>query len=171
MLGSYDIIQLWKNIEGSKKNKCVGHTRLGIEYLQWAMMLKKCIEDYCGHEILDVDETNGDWEKVRDTLPQNETGHTLRGIRNKWYTNELTGEYEFANRRKLYYLCNSLGLDYHPKIVLLVEGKTEKIIIPKFFKEILGYNIKDLGIEIVNLGGINNATNISLLTNFIFNLY
>ena len=156
LLGSNDIIQLWKHIEWSKKDKCVGHTRLGIEYLQWAMMLKKCIENYCGHEILDVDETNGDWKKVRDTLPQNETGRTLRGVRNKWYTNKLTDEYEFRlNRQKLYYLCNSLSLDYHPRVIVFVEGYTEEIMIPKFF-EFCGYNFKNLGFEIINIDGISN---------------
>ena len=156
LLGSNDIIQLWKHIKWSKKDKCVGHTRLGIEYLQWAMMLKKCIENYCGHEILDVDETNGDWEKVRDTLPQNETGRTLRGVRNKWYTNKLTDEYEFRlNRQKLYYLCNSLSLDYHPRVIVFVEGYTEEIMIPKFF-EFCGYNFKNLGFEIININGISN---------------
>ena len=45
LLGSNDIIQLWKNISWSKKDKCIGNTRLGIEYLQLAPMLKRCFED------------------------------------------------------------------------------------------------------------------------------
>ena len=156
LLGSDDIIQLWKNIAWSKKDKCIGHTRLGIEYLQWAMMLKRCIEDYLGHEIYDVDEVDGNWEKVRDEMPSNETGRTLRGVRNDWYKNKLTDEYEFRlNRKKLYYLANSLTLDYHPRVIIFVEGDTEEIMIPKFF-ELYGYNFRDLGFEIVNIGGIAN---------------
>lgn len=156
LLGSDDIIQLWKNIAWSKKDKCIGSTRLGIEYLQWAMMLKRCIEDDLEHETFDVDEVDGNWEKVRDELPSNETGRTLRGVRNEWYKNKLTDEYEFRlNRRKLYYLANSLTLDYHPRVIIFVEGDIEEIMIPKFF-EFYGYNFKDLGFEIVNVGGIAN---------------
>ena len=156
LLGSDDIIQLWKNIAWSKKDKCIGNTRLGVEYLQWAMMLKRCIEDDLEHETFDVDEVDGNWEKVRNQLPSNETGRTLRGVRNDWYKNKLTDEYEFRlNRKKLYYLANSLTLDYHPRVIIFVEGDTEEIMIPKFF-EFYGYNFKDLGFEIVNVGGIAN---------------
>ena len=154
LLGSDDIIQLWKNISWSKKDKCIGNTRLGIEYLQWAMMLKRCIEDYLGHETFDVDEVNGNWEKVRDQLPSDETGRTLRGVRNDRYMNKLNDEYEFRlNRKKLYYLANSLTLDYHPRVIIFVEGDTEEIMIPKFF-EFYGYDFKDSGFEIVNIEGI-----------------
>lgn len=156
LLGSDDIIQLWKNIAWSKKDKCIGNTRLGIEYLQWAMMLKRCIEDDLSHETFDVDEVDGNWEKVRDELPSNETGRTQRGVRNDWYTNKLNDEYEFRlNRKKLYYLANSLTLDYHPRVIIFVEGDTEEIMIPKFF-ELYGYNFMDLGFEIFNIGGIAN---------------
>lgn len=102
LLGSDDIIQLWKNISWSKKDKCIGSTRLGIEYLQWAMILKRCIEDYLGHETFDVDEVDGNWEKVRDQLPSDETGRTLRGVRNEWYKNKLNDEYEFSKTVKSY---------------------------------------------------------------------
>ncbi|WP_298535293.1 TOPRIM nucleotidyl transferase/hydrolase domain-containing protein, partial [uncultured Methanobrevibacter sp.] len=153
LLGSDDIIQLWKNISWPKKDKCIGHTRLGIEYLQWAMMLKRCIEDYLGHETFDVDEVD-DWKKVRDELPSQESGRTLRGVRNDWFKNKLTDEYEFRlNRKKLYYLANSLTLDYHPRVIVFVEGETEEIIIPKFFG-LYGFNFRDLGFEIVNVEGI-----------------
>lgn len=134
LLGSNDAIQLWKNVSWEKKDKCVGPTRLGIEYLQWAMMLKKCLEDYLGREILDVDEANF-WENVKSKIPSEEKGRTLRGIRNKRFYDEIKKEYEFnSNRKRLFYLCNSLTLDYHPRVVLFVEGKTEEILIPKFFK-------------------------------------
>ena len=36
LLGSDNAIQLWKCIDWKEKNKTIGHTRLGIEYLQWA---------------------------------------------------------------------------------------------------------------------------------------
>lgn len=66
------------------------------------MMLKRCIEDDLSHETFDVDEVDGNWEKVRDELPSNETGRTQRGVRNDWYTNKLNDEYEFRLNRKNY---------------------------------------------------------------------
>ena len=153
-LGSDDIVQLWKNISWSEKKRCKGDIRLGIEYLQWSLMLKKCIEDYKGDKIFDIDEVDGDWEKVRDKNPSLETGRTLRGFRNDRYFNNQTGEYEFSiTRKKLYYLSNRLTLDYHPRVILFVEGETEELMIPKFF-EFYGYNFKELGLEIVNIEGI-----------------
>lgn len=158
LLGSNDAIQLWKNVSWEKKDKCVGYTRLGIEYLQWAMMLKRCIEEHIGREIFDVDEVDF-WENVKNKIPTEETGRTLRGVRNNRYYDEIKGEYEFnSNRKRLFYLCNSLTLDYHPRVVLFVEGKTEEILIPEFFKA-YGYNFKDAGFEIVNLGGITKFYN------------
>ena len=154
LLGSNDMIQLWKNISWSRKDECIGNTRLGVEFLQWAMMLKRCIEDCLGREIFDVDEVDGDWQKVRDVIPSNVTDRSLRGVRNDWFKNKLNDEYEFKlNRKKLYYLANSLTLDYHPRVIIFVEGKTEEIMIPKFF-DFYGYNFKDLGFEIVNIEGI-----------------
>jgi len=153
-LGSDNIIQLWKNISWNEKDKCKGTIRLGIEYMEWALMLKRCIEDHLGHLTFDIDESDGNWEKIRDNCPSDETGRTLRGVRNDWYKNKITDEYEFIlNRKKLYYLSNKLTLDYHPRVIIFVEGDTEEIMIPKFF-EFYGYNFNDLGFEIVNVESI-----------------
>ncbi len=46
-------------------------------------------------------------------------------------------------------------MDYHPRVIIFVEGDTEEIMIPKFF-ELYGYNFMDLGFEIFNIGGIAN---------------
>lgn len=157
LLGSSDAIQLWKHVYWNKKDKCIGQTRLGIEYLEWSMMLKRCIEDYTECEIYDVDEVDHyTLEKIMDTSPPEEKGHTLRGIRNRDFYNELDGTYEFnLNRKNLFYLSNSLTLDYHPRIILFVEGKTEEILIPKFYNEFYG-DFEDTGFEIINIGGISS---------------
>lgn len=153
-LGNYNIIQLWKNISWHEKDKCKGTIRLGIEYMQWALMLKRCIEDHLGHLTFDIDEIDRNWKKIRDECPCDETGRTLRGVRNEWYKNKITDEYEFVlNRKKLYYLSNKLTLDYHPRVIIFVEGDTEETMIPKFF-EFYGYNFNELGFEIVNVEGI-----------------
>lgn len=156
MLGSRFAIQLWENISWDKKDKCKGQTRLGIEYLQWAMMLKQCIEHHLGREIFDVDEIDMTWEDIKNTIPSEETGRSIRGCRNEDFTNEINGEYEFNNiNKRLYYLANSLNLNYHPKVVVFVEGKTEEMMIPRFF-EFYGTDCDKLGIEIVNVGGVSN---------------
>ncbi len=51
-----DWVQLWKNISWDKKEKLKGNNRLGIDYLQWAVMLKRVIEEYLAREIPDIDE-------------------------------------------------------------------------------------------------------------------
>ena len=58
MLGAsgLDWVQLWKNISWDKKKLLKGNNRLGIDYLQWAVMLKRVIEEYLDREILDIDE-------------------------------------------------------------------------------------------------------------------
>lgn len=156
LLGSRFAIQLWKNISWDKKDNCKGHTRLGIEYLQWAMMLKRCIEHHIGREIFDVDEIDMIWEDIKNKIPSKETGISIRGCRNEDFTNEVTGEYEFDNSNKrLYYLANYLNINYHPKVMVLVEGKTEEIMLPKFFKFFYG-DCDKIGIEIVNVGGVSN---------------
>lgn len=156
LLGSNDAIQLWKNVKWKEKDKCIGQTRLGIEYLHWAMMLKRCIEDYYKREIYDVDEVQYiSAEKIKLDIPQEEKGFTLRGRRNKLFINEINGKYEFnLNRKKLFYLANKLTLDYHPRILIFVEGTTEEVLIPKFFDEFYG-NFEDTGFEIVNIKGIS----------------
>ena len=156
LLGSNFAIQLWKHISWEKKDDCIGHTRLGIEYLQWAMMLKKCIEDYLGREIFDVDEIDMSWEDIKNIIPSEIKDGSIRAFRNENFTNEVTGDYEFnLNKKRLFYLCNSLTLDYHPKLILFVEGKIEREMFPKYF-EFFGYNTQDIGIEIIDIGGISN---------------
>ena len=146
LLGSNDAIQLWKHIQWDNKKKCIGKTCLRIEYLEWAMMLKRCIEQYIGREIYDVDEIdNYALDKIKNTIPSKEKGQSVRGIRNRDFYNELNETYEFnLNRKNLFYLSNSLTLDYHPRIILFVEGKTEELLIPEFYREFYG-DFEDAG--------------------------
>jgi hypothetical protein len=60
MLGSSraDWMQLWKNISWDKKEKLEGKVRIGVDYLQWSIMLKRGIEEYLDREIPDIDEIN-----------------------------------------------------------------------------------------------------------------
>ena len=116
LLGSRFAIQLWKNIGWDRKDDCRGPTRLGIEYLQWAEMLKECIQHHLGREIFDVDEIDMSPEDIKNNIPSKETGRSIRGCRNEDFTNEITGEYEFNNHQKrLFYLSNYLN--YHNMLI------------------------------------------------------
>lgn len=155
-LGDGDWVQLWKSIRWNKKDKLEGSIRLGIEYLQWALMLKRCIEDFQEKEIFDVDEA-GDYPP-KDVLkidPTKENRRTVRGVRNRDFINKKTGEYEFHNGyKRLFYLANSFDLNYHPRLIIFVEGKTEKEILPKFFEFAIN-KPENLGIDIIDIGGIS----------------
>lgn len=70
--------------------------------MEWILMLKRCIGDYLGHLTFDIDEVSGNWEKIQDYCPSDETCRTLRGVRNDLYKNKITDEYEFVlNQKKL----------------------------------------------------------------------
>lgn len=155
-LGNNDMIQIWKHVNWNKKNNFKGIIRLGIEYMQWTLMLKKCIEEYLGRDIFDIDEcTTMDAEYVLNNNPKKEKDD-VRGIRNGDYFNENTGKYEFnLNRKKLYYLANAFDLDYHPRVILFVEGETEEKIIKKIFNEFYNTDIENRMIDIINIQGIS----------------
>ena len=87
MLGASgsDWVQLWKNISWDKKDKLEGNNRLGIDYLQWAVMLKRAIEEYLVREIPDIDEMTTLGPKDVFTVKTNiwnPQQHSLRSIRN-----------------------------------------------------------------------------------------
>jgi len=87
MLGASgsDWVQLWKNISWDKKDKLEGNNRLGIDYLQWAVMLKRVIEEYLVREIPDIDEMTTLGPKDVFTVKTNiwnPQQHSLRSIRN-----------------------------------------------------------------------------------------
>jgi len=103
MLGSSkaDWIQLWKNISWDKKEKLEGNARLGVDYLQWAIMLKRVIEEYLDREIPDIDEINN--FSANDIL-EVETNvwdcqrYSLRSIRNARFIDiGLKDEEEFKS--------------------------------------------------------------------------
>lgn len=160
-----DLIQLWKNISWNKKNRIEGNLRLGIEYLQWALMLKKFMEDYCKREILDIDEIGSIApEDVVKVDPSNMDKYglaSLRYTRNKWFKDPQTGESFYHDRyKRLFYLANAFELDYQPRIMVFVEGKSEEKVLPKVFERI--YNKpENVGIEIVNFKGVDQLLSTS----------
>ena len=152
-----DWIQLWKNIAWSEKDKLEGDTKLDVEYLQWAIMLKRIIEEYLQKEILDIDEiSNISPDDILKFEPEkmNQYGILLRATRNKRYSDQDKNYYHDQYKR-LFYLANDFGLDYQPRVMVFVEGKTEETIFPEIFEQYIGNKPENLGIEFVDIGGIS----------------
>jgi hypothetical protein len=146
-----DWIQLWKNIAWREKDALEGSVRLGVEYLQWAVMLKRIMEEHRQKEILDIDEMRN--VPANDILrfdPQ----ETLRGIRNRRYSNSDKNYYHDRYKR-LFYLANDFGLDYQPRIMVFLEGETEESVFPEIFERYIGNKPENLGIEFINIQGIS----------------
>jgi hypothetical protein len=212
-----DWAQLWKNISWDKKKKLEGNNRLGIDYLQWAVMLKRVIEEVLVREIPDIDEIinfgPGDVLKVK-TNSWNCQQHSLRSIRNSRFldidledekllnsifkkivkpvVNKTELEEEFSKFKKmgfyidwndkticfdekklnvknfyhdkykrLFYLSNSFKLDYQPRVIVFVEGKTEEKILPRIFKWHYGTTPDSLGIEFIDFKGVDQLLSTS----------
>lgn len=155
----FDWIQLWKSIDWNKKDELEGSIRLGIEYLSWALMLKRFLEDYCDRKILDIDEiSNISREDILNFNPDemDQYGVLLRASRNKMYFDHKIEEDNYYNKyKRLFYLANDFGIDYHSRLIIFVEGKTELELLPQFF-EWMGSKPENLGIDIINIGGISN---------------
>lgn len=152
-------LELWKNISWDKKEALEGDVRRGIEYLQWAAMLKVALQDYKQAEVLDIDEiSNLVAEQILDYVPSemDQRGILLRASRNYFFTDPDTGtNYYHDKYRRLNYLANAFRLEYQPKVILFVEGYIEAKVLPIIF-EAYGGLPGSSGIEIKSLDGVDN---------------
>ncbi|MFA5747420.1 MAG: TOPRIM nucleotidyl transferase/hydrolase domain-containing protein [Candidatus Paceibacterota bacterium] len=149
-------VQLWKNIAWDKKDSLGGNIRLGIDYLQWSVMIKRIIEDHLQREILDIDEiSNISHDDILNLDPKNmeEHGGLLRAIRNKRYSDNDKNYYH-DHYKRLFYLSNNFGLDYQPRLTVFVEGETEELVFPIIFERYKGIRPENLGIEFINFKGV-----------------
>lgn len=152
-----DWVQLWKNIAWNEKDKLEGNVRLGVEYLQWAVMLKRVIEEHLQRDILDIDEmSNISADGILKFNPQqmNQCGVFLRATRNKRYSDNEKSYYHDRYKR-LFYLANDFGLDYQPRVVVFVEGKTEETVFPEIFEWCKGDKSENIGVEFISIEGIS----------------
>lgn len=60
--------------------------------------------------------------------------------------------------RALELLANDFGINPKPQVVLFVEGATEHVAVPRLFDKMFASTPSIFGIELVNLGGVSNAT-------------
>lgn len=58
----------------------------------------------------------------------------------------------------LEFLANQYHLNPRPKLILVVEGNGEEVQFPRLSNELFGYSFSKLGIEVVNLHGIDGFT-------------
>lgn len=155
---TFDWIQLWKAICWRKKEKLSGDIRLGIDYLQWAHMLKGFLGLLQNRQILDVDEVSR--LPARDLLDydpaKTQNGRaSLRDVRNQRHYDAKTKRNFYQDTyKRLFYQANAFEIDYQPRLLLLVEGDTEEGVFPLLFAQYYAPN-EDLGIQILNLKGIN----------------
>ena len=88
------------------------------------------------------------------------TGEDLskeKGINSRWEERVYGEGVPDSNMVFLEYLTNEFHLNPRPKLILIVEGRSEYEQIPRLAKEI-GYSFDTIGIRIELLGGIGNFT-------------
>ena len=75
-----------------------------------------------------------------------------------WHSEDLYGEgilnspYEFLER-----VTNDFGINPRPRLILVVEGKSEEEQFPRIAHSLYGTPFEKVGIELINLGGIGNV--------------
>jgi hypothetical protein len=60
--------------------------------------------------------------------------------------------------RHLEFVVNSYHLNPRPKLILVVEGPSEQVVIPRIVAEAMGHAVSPLGIEVRTLGGVGEYT-------------
>jgi hypothetical protein len=84
----------------------------------------------------------------------NQLGLSRRERREEKYSDD-TRNYYYDRYKRLFYLANDFGLDYQPRVMVFLEGKTEEIILPKILAWYLGNDPKNMGIDLFNIEGIS----------------
>ena len=116
-------------------------------------------------------------ERLKDDALRAETlragAHLLRLLHQDLYEEELPHPNEVAGtiinhipelevrsdtRRYLEFVTNRFGINPQPRLSLIVEGESEEAAITQIFEEYYGLHLGTLGIEIIVLGSVNNAT-------------
>jgi len=158
-----DLLQLWKNIDWMIKDRELkGKQRRGIEYLQWAVMIKTALEHAVSHKILDVDEISGVPPnlilQIEADILEYDTSYDIsnRGGRNLEFFDSIENkDYYYHSYKRLFYLANKLGIDYQPRVMVFVEGQSEIDVLTSFFEWVFG-NPEHHGIQFYNFSGVNN---------------
>lgn len=121
-----DWIYFWENVNFDYKSNINNDLGLALYYLKLAIMLKYFLIDY-----------------------SNETAEYYDIDE---YPNFLDTKNKFD---KVYYLMNRFYLNSQPSLMIFVEGRSEEKMFPKIFEWYIGINSTNLGIEFVNVKGVD----------------
>jgi len=128
----YQLIQF---VSVDKRAKLKGDALRAETLRAGAHMLRLLYKDLYGEELLHPNEVTG---QVITHIPELEIRQDPR--------------------RYLEFVVNRFGLNPQPKLSLIVEGQSEKVAVQKIFKRYFGAHPGTYGIEIIVLGGVDNAT-------------
>lgn len=121
-----DWIYFWENVNFDYKTDINNDLGLALYYLKLVIMLKYFLIDY----------SNETGEScVLDEYP------TFLDTKNKF--------------DKVHYLMNRFYLNSQPSLMIFVEGESEEKMFPKIFEWCIGINSTNLGIEFVNVKGVD----------------
>lgn len=127
-----DWIYFWENVNFEYKSNIYNDLGLALYYLKLALMLKYFLIDY-----------------------SNETGESCIL---EDYPNFLDTKNKFD---KIYYLMNRFYLNFQPSLMIFVEGESEEKMFPEIFEWCIGVNSTNLGIEFVNVKGVDKLKSTS----------
>jgi len=127
----YDLIQF---VSLEKKKRLKEDALLAQTFYSMEMMLRLFYKDLTG-------------QKLSEDF----------GSENSWKERVYGKDVSYSNMIFLEYLTNQFHLNPRPKLILIVEGRSEYEQIPRLSKEI-GYSFDTLGIRVELLEGIGNFT-------------
>ncbi len=171
-----DWVYLWKSISWNRKDELKGQIRKGIEYFQWAVMIKRVIEEYYKKEIPDLEEIKTIYgsnilKYIKHDFNKVKSYHLQK--KSRYFDDKNNIDYYHDKYKRLFYLSNDFKLDYQPKVLVFVEGGTEEYIFARIFKWYYG-SPEHLGINFINFKGVDKllstAKNMERLRKFIIGL-
>lgn len=128
----YPLVQF---VSPTYRSQLKGDALLAETLRSGALMLRALYRDLYGTDLPPVNEVHG---TVINHVPELEVREDPR--------------------RYLEFVANRFGVNPQPKLVLLVEGASEERMVQRIFAEYFGFAPGRCSIEVVPLGGVDNAT-------------
>ncbi len=126
----YELVEF---VSYEQKKKLKGDALLAQSFYAMAQMVRLFYRDITGEKL---------------PTPNEGGGFDL----NRFYGFDVTED----PLRHLEYLANRYHLNPRPRLILVVEGKGEEEQLPRLARELLGYPLPLVGIQVYNLNGVGN---------------
>ena len=133
-----DWFMLVRHIHYSKKERLKGKALLAQDYYELVDMLGRFLFELTGEKQLDADDL-------------------LDGRQGRWKKHLYGQEVDYKSRDVLRKILNTYGINPQDKLLLILEGPTENEAVPSIIGA-MGYDFDGLGIRIMPLGGVGEAT-------------